>query len=285
MSVALTASEIETAFLAACAAELDALKPGNVHRFAAGHGMDVAHFERAAKAAAPFIADPKLSVGQRIRAATEASFSATGLNTNLGIVLLTAPLAKAAGETSVGMGLRRRLAIILSMLDVADAVDAFAAIGLVNPAGLGRVGAGDVRAPAEMTLIEAMNLAADRDRIAHAYVTAFEDIFDFALPRLADARMIAARPDLAVTTLHMALLAEFPDSHICRKYGVEAAAKVRDQAIALKPFWEPVAGANSQAALLAFDTDLKALGLNPGTTADFVVGTLFADLISRRKQP
>lgn len=285
MAAALTAPEIEAAFLAACAAELEALKPGNVHRFASGHGMDVTHFVRAAKAAAPFIADSKLSVGQRILRATEASFAATGLNTNLGIILLTAPLAKAAAETSVGIGLRRRLAVILSLLDVTDAADAFAAIRLANPAGLGQAEAGDVHASVDMTLIQAMNLAAERDRIANAYVTAFEDIFDFALPRLVQARAMASRPDLAVTTLHMMLLAEFSDTHICRKYGLEAAANVRDMARALKPFWEPVAGVKSEAALLAFDTDLKARGLNPGTTADFVVATLFADLISRRKQP
>ena len=81
-------NEIKAAFLAACRAELDALKPGNVHRHSAGHGMEVAHFERAAEAAAGPIADPTLSVGQRILRATEMSVAATGLNANLGIVLL-----------------------------------------------------------------------------------------------------------------------------------------------------------------------------------------------------
>ena len=95
--------QIKAAFLTACRAELDALKPGNVHRHASGHGMEVAHFERAAEAAAGPIADASLSVGQRILRATEASVAATGLNTNLGIVLLAAPLAKAASETTVEM--------------------------------------------------------------------------------------------------------------------------------------------------------------------------------------
>ena len=40
-------------FLAACRAELDALKPGNVHVHAGGHGMEVAQFEAAPPAAAP----------------------------------------------------------------------------------------------------------------------------------------------------------------------------------------------------------------------------------------
>ena len=73
------------------------------------------------------------------------SVAATGLNANLGIVLLAAPLAKAASETTIDVGLRRRLGQILSELDERDAEDAFAAIRLANPAGLGKVKEGDIR--------------------------------------------------------------------------------------------------------------------------------------------
>ncbi len=284
MSVALTSAEIEAAFLAACHAELDALKPGNVHRHAGGHGMEVAHFERAAAAAAPFIADSELTVGQRILRATEASFAATGLNTNLGIVLLAAPLAKAAAEIDAGMGLRRRLAVILSLLDIEDARNAFAAIRIANPAGLGTAAEGDVHQAAEVTLIQAMHLASARDRIANAYITAYADVFDFALPAYADAMAATGDPSLAVTTLHMALLAEFPDSHIARKFGPETAAAVQAEARALMPYWTTAAAAKSLTFLADFDTNLKTRGLNPGTTADFVVATLFAARISGKKQ-
>ena len=284
MSLALTSAEIEAAFLAACHAELDALKPGNVHRHAGGHGMTIAHFERAAAAAAPFIADSELKVGQRILRATEASFAATGLNTNLGIVLLAAPLAKAAAEIDAGMGLRRRLAVILSLLDIDDARNAFAAIRIANPAGLGAVREGDVHQAPEVTLIQAMHLASERDRIANAYITAYTDVFDFALPAYADALAATGDPTLAVTTLHMTLLAEFPDSHITRKFGTEMAAAVQEEAAALKPHWSPAAAAKSLNFLHEFDKNLKSRGLNPGTTADFVVASLFAARISGKKQ-
>lgn len=285
MTTPLAETDIKRAFLDACARELSALKPGNVHRFAAGHRMEVQHFERAAEAAAPHIASSGLSVGQRILKATQASVEATGVNVNLGIVLLCAPLAKAAGETGVGMGLRRRLADILAALDHNDARDAFAAIRLANPAGLGRVGEADVtQADPQLTLTMAMRLAAERDRIANAYVTAYEDIFDFALPKLMEAETWAASADLAVTTLHMTLLAEFSDSHIARKHGREAAEDVRNDARRQEALWRPVASEKSLPALLSFDDNLKTRGLNPGTTADLVVATLFAGLISRRKQ-
>jgi triphosphoribosyl-dephospho-CoA synthase len=284
MTASLAPNEISAAFLAACRAELDALKPGNVHRHSAGHGMDVAHFERAAEAAAGPIADPSLSVGKRILRATEASVAATGLNTNLGIVLLCAPIAKAAGETSFDIGLRRRLDMILAALDEEDAADTFAAIRIANPAGLGKAEKGDIRdEPGRMTLIAAMHLAAERDRIANAYVTTYSDIFDFALPVFQDARMVTNDFNLAVTTLHMSLLAEFLDTHIVRKYGEAIAAEVRQEARALKAQWSPVASAKSVPLLIEFDAKMKSKGLNPGTTADFVVATLFvAGLIGRK---
>lgn len=285
MSRALTQRDIETAFVDACNAELTALKPGNVHIFSPGHGMDIGYFKRAAAAAAPYIADPSLSVGKRILNATKASFEATGVNTNLGIVLLAAPLAKAAAETDLTTGLRRRLASILQNLDEDDADDTFAAIRLANPAGLGAVEKGDVSHDnPRMTLTEAMYLAKDRDRIANAYVTAYEDVFDFALPTYDSARREAETEPLAISTLHMALLAEFPDSHIARKYGFDVACQVRDEARRLSPAWTPVVHAKSLEQLADFDAHLKQRALNPGTTADFVVATLLAARLSGRKQ-
>ena len=285
MAAALGQPVIEAAFIAACEAELRALKPGNVHMFEAGHGMEVKHFQDAAKAAAPFITDPSLTVGQRILNATEASFAVTGLNTNLGIILLCAPLAKAAAEIDAGTGLRRRLAVVLSLLNVDDSANAFAAIRISNPAGLGHADEGDVHAAPTVTLIQAMHLASERDRIANAYVTAYADIFDFALPALQDARATAETPDLAVTTLHMMLMSEYSDSHIARKHGVAAALAVQQEARDLKSSWTPAASLRTLSKLAKFDRDLKGRGLNPGTTADFVVATLFTEGLSRRKQP
>ena len=207
---------------------------------------------------------PSLSVGQRILRATEASVAATGLNTNLGIVLLAAPLAKAASETTVEMGLRRRLG--------ANSVGTRRAgcrrrLRCNPPRQPRRVSATSTRVtyalnPKRMTLIAAMHLAAERDRIANAYVTTYSDVFDFALPALLDARAATADQILAVTTLHMALLAEFLDTHIVRKHG-EQTARAGGQARAhIASRWRPAATAKSLSQLVEFDTKLKERGLN-----------------------
>ncbi len=268
---------IAGAFVSACQGELTALKPGNVHIHAGGHDMEVRHFEKAAEAAAPAIAMAGASIGQRVRAGVEASFAAAGCNTNLGILLLCAPLAVAAGEdVSGGHVLPDRLSSVLSALGRGDAADVFAAIARANPGGLGSAEAGDVQAPADMSLLDAMRLAAGRDRIARAYVTDFEDVFAFALPLYRRALDAAQTRDLAVTTLHMSMLARFPDTHIARKYGPARAEEVQEEARELLPLVQPVATVNATNRLLEFDAALKARGLNPGTTADFVVATLFA---------
>ena len=47
-----TADALHAAFVAACETELRALKPGNVHVYADGHGMSVDDFRASAIAAA-----------------------------------------------------------------------------------------------------------------------------------------------------------------------------------------------------------------------------------------
>lgn len=277
MTFPLSPAQISDAFLFASKAELTALKPGNVHIHAGGHDMDVAQFERSAEAAAPHIARKGMRVGHRIRAAVEASFAAAGCNTNLGIIMLCTPLAYAAGEVLSGQSLSSRLARVLAGLDQSDAEQTFAAILHADPGGLGEVPEGDVRDGCDMALGDAMRLASYRDRIALAYVTDYADIFEFTLPMFRQAKKIAESSDLAVTTLHMGLLARYLDSHLVRKFGVAAAEDVRQQALNLLPSVSPVADKTNFPELLAFDAELKKKGLNPGTTADFVVATLFTE--------
>lgn len=274
----LSEAQVGELFLAACRAELRALKPGNVHVHAAGHGMDVAQFEVSAQAAAPWIAAPGEKVGTRILRAVEASFAAAGCNTNLGILLLCAPIA-AAAEMKLEASLRERVRAVLAALDADDAAAVYAAIRRARPGGLGDAPEQDVAMPPTVSLLEAMKLAADRDRIALNYTTGFADIFEFGLPELTRALSLTGDAPLALTTLHMAYLAQFPDSHIARKHGESVAEAIRREAIALTPLWQPATHNNTLSGLYDFDADLKLRNINPGTTADLVVATLFVAFV------
>ena len=282
MPALIKAASVAEAFIAACRAELSSLKPGNVHDFADGHRMDTAMFVASAEAAAPFIAKQDLSVGARIEAAVAASVAAAGCNTNLGIILLCAPLACAVQQ---GEGpLRVHIDHVLDHLTVADAQAVYRAINIAKPAGLGTALAHDVASVPKVTLLEAMTAAREHDRIANAYANDFADIFDFALPALTTARLSATSLDRAITTLHMCLLDQFPDTHIMRKFGADIAHEVQIEAHRLRPHFFPAVNDEGFARLLNFDADLKKRGLNPGTTADFVVSTLFADQLLTRNR-
>jgi triphosphoribosyl-dephospho-CoA synthase len=265
---------IAAAFVAACRDELDAPKPGNVHVFADGHRMAVADFMRSADAAATPLTEPGARVGQRILGAVAATRAAVGTNTNLGIILLCAPLATAA---EVATNLRTIVADVLENLDIADANLTFQAIALASPGGLGHAERHDVRAPATVTLRHAMAEAAERDRIAHQFSTGFEDIFDRGLNRLDAALRRWRDPKWATLAVYLGFLAAFPDSHIARKYGIVAAEDVRRGAAKFEHRLDAAEEPDALLGdLLAWDRELKASGLNPGTTADLTVATLFA---------
>jgi triphosphoribosyl-dephospho-CoA synthase len=270
---------VAQAFTAACRDELEAPKPGNVHVFAPGHRMTAAQFIKSAAAAVGPLCAPSARVGVRIRGAVEATLQAVGANTNLGIVLLCAPLA-AAVELE-GLELRDALGCVLDDLDVGDADHVFAAIVQAAPAGLGRAERHDVFAPAEVTLKQAMAEAGDRDRIARQYATAFADIFDLGMTRHAVAATRWSDPKWAALAVYLGFLSGFPDSHVIRKHGAGVASDVR---LAAKKFdallWSAQEPANLLGELLAWDAVLKAGGINPGTSADLTVATLF----SRRLQ-
>jgi triphosphoribosyl-dephospho-CoA synthase len=282
------AERIAHVYLDACLAELQALKPGNVHVHAgAGHGMTVADFEASARASAPAIAAPGVSVGERIHDAIARTRAVVWCNTNLGIVLLCAPLAAAAEACLARSGagapnlrideLRDELRAVLANLTIEDAERTFAAILFASPAGLGDSPEHDVRARAIVTLREAMVSAEARDRIAAQYATGYADVFELGVPRLQEA--LARWGDLhwAATAAYLAFLSAFPDSHVARKYGAGRAEAVRRTAepIALAFAASPTP-ASMREELLAYDARLKEDGVNPGTSADLTVSTLFA---------
>lgn len=269
----ISAAAIADAFRAACREEIEAPKPGNVHVFAGGHNMEAAHFLTSAEVSAGPLAAPGASVGARVLGAVTASFDAVGMNTNLGIVLLCAPLAVAAER---GGPLRSALAQVIANLDRDDADQVFRAIVLANPGGLGDAPRHDVHAPAVTSLLEAMREAAPRDRIAYQYASDFDDIFVTGFSALVEAEGAGLRAPLRAAAVYLAFLEKFPDTHIFRKFGAETAVAVQREGREVLASFHATRG-DCLAELLAFDARLKARGLNPGTSADLTVATLFAD--------
>ena len=270
---------IARAFLAACVAELEAPKPGNVHVLADGHRMTVADFRRSAEAAAPALCRRGAPLGRRILDAVAATRAAVGQNTNLGIVLLAAPLAIAAerAESAGPEALRHALRSVLQAADLADAATLFEAIRLAAPGGLGEAPRHDVRDAPTVPPLAAMAVAAGRDLIARQWTTGFAAVFGLGLRTLEVARGRWDEARWATLAVYLRFLAAFPDSHVRRRHGRAVAAalgrEARRMELRLRESPDPV---TLLPELLAWDAALKRRGLNPGTSADLTVATLFA---------
>ena len=273
-----TADSVAGAAQLACVLEVSAEKPGNVTPSHDFHDTSYEDMLRSAIAVGPELARAgERGVGETVLAVVEASRRAASANTNLGIALLLAPLAKAALQ---GGPLRARLGATLRALDVADARAAYAAIRLSDAGGLHERVEHDVRSEPAVGLREAMASAADRDSIASEYVTDYGLTFETGVPALITALDDGLAVREAIVELHLRLLDHVPDTLIVRKVGHAAAARVsagaRDVLAA--------GGVRTDAgrrALGSFDVSLREPGnaLNPGTTADLVTATLFVALV------
>jgi len=281
-------------FLRACELDVAVRKPGNVSRASAGHGMTAEVFIASARAACEPLFQAGASVGERIEAAVEASWAAAGCNTNLGIVLLCAPIARAVDlrpDATTPSGLREAIDGVLQALDLADAQGAFRAIARAHPGGLGAVPDQDVNAPPSVDLRRAMALAARRDSIARLYRDGYGPLFELVSgvldPGFAAGPAVAEGPPdagtvAAVQRLYLALLGSVADSHIVRIHGEAVAHTVMAAAQRWQRQVGRPGGLDADPDFIAWDASLKAQRINPGTSADMTVAALLiAGLVSR----
>ncbi|MBC6444880.1 MAG: triphosphoribosyl-dephospho-CoA synthase [Alphaproteobacteria bacterium GM202ARS2] len=265
---------VEHAFLWACHSELEALKVGNVHIYGEGHDMTVAQFITSAHVVAPLLGDATLSVGKRIRTSIEATHAAVGCNTNLGIVLLAAPIAAAAQlrQHSPQENLRPELQAVLTTLSQQDAIDAYAAIAMAYARYLGTSEKHDIQATPKVTLYQAMCHAQDRDLIAQQYATTFHDVYAQGVSLLKTNKHRPLRE--TITAMHLRFLSSSVDSHIVRQHGIDIAEGIRKQACHYGRVLAVEGYASVKKGLLAWDKELKARKINPGACADLVVASL-----------
>ncbi len=258
----------------ACILEATAPKPGNVHRGADFDDLTYPDLLISAVAIGPAMeAAVACRIGETVLAAVRATQAAVGTNSNLGTILLVAPLATVPRDQRLIDG----VGPLLNHLNAADARDVYEAIRLAKPGGMGTVTAADVAGPAPTDLLAAMRLAADRDMVARQYADCFTELFDDVMPAIADG--LESGWPLPATIVHaqMVLMSRFPDSLIGRKCGPDVARESADRAATVLAAGTPIDDNFWQAAG-DFDFWLRSDGhrRNPGTTADLLAAGLFA---------
>jgi triphosphoribosyl-dephospho-CoA synthase len=298
----------------ACVLEATARKPGNVHPESDPAAYD--DLLRSANAIAPVIAQAETQgLGATVLEAIRATRRVVDHNTNLGIVLLLAPMAAVPRDVPLEEGIDE----VLARTTRRDARDVYEAIRLAEPGGLGRVPRQDVSKRPTCTLVGAMRLAADRDLVAAQYCDGFSEVLDEGVLALQAAILAAqlraggdphssltapgkqqGRPalptppaqvaanasletfaggplDEGIIHFYLYLLSRYLDSLIFRKCGIRAAKQVARRASAVLAAGGPATDLGTQ-RLAEFDAWLRADGnrRNPGTTADLVAACLFA---------
>ncbi len=248
----------------ACVWEALAPKAGNVHPGADFDDATWLDFVTSAIACAPiFDRANELGVGETILQCVIATRDAVGMNTNLGIVLLIAPLCCAERATTHD-----------------DAIKTYEAIRIAKPGGLGGAAQADVAAapPRDMTLRDAMALAADRDAVARQYVNNFADVTGRLAPRMVELLEAGGAMDDVIVQTHLEQMAHEPDTLIARKCGSAMAVESQRQARDVL---------DESLDFAAFDAWLRDDGhrRNPGTSADLIAAGLFVLLRDERIDP
>jgi triphosphoribosyl-dephospho-CoA synthase len=286
--------------------EVSADKPGNVNLVVGFEGTRHEHFLASAVAATPYfelaaergiafsrgeIPVSNVGVGRIIKdCVADVNAWQRGGNTLVGTVILLAPIAVAAGITPTKgeyvfeiSKLRENLRLVAESTTPEDAVNVYEAIKVAKPSGLGKAPELDINdsnsvnriVKENISLYQVFKIASEYDRVCSEWVSNYPVTFDFAYPRLME--QIKETGDLNVAIVHtfLKVLAEYSDTFIARKVGIE---KAREVSLMAKKVLElgGLETSKGKESLREFDLKLRRSSnlLNPGTTADIIAAAL-----------
>ena len=278
--------EIALAAQTACVLEADAPKPGNVNRYYDFDDATLEDFHLSALAIGqPFAYIRDQGVGKTLLESVRAVRRSVSTNTNLGILLLLAPLGLAWSRIRDGQKVipvqelpvlwKREICWVLDNLSVQDTAYVYQAIREASPGGMGDVEEYDVHGQAPpVTLLEAMRPAAERDMIARQYVDGFSLVLGQGYEMFASVRKKGLSMPQAINETFIYLLSLHADTLISRKIGIERSMEVQ---------WLAQMVIEGQISVKDFDHVLRSEkhALNPGTTADLITAVIFVYLLER----
>lgn len=278
-------NSIEDVVIASFLGEIEAFKPGNVSVYADGHDMTVRDFQLSAEVSTPLLCEANSSLGQRVLKSVRATKEAVGCNTNLGMLLLFAPIIMAAESTGRDIkALRLGLENTLNSLTQNDANQVFEAISLASPGGLGRVDSQDVNEHPDCSLKTAMLLASERDSVALQYSNNFEQIFNIGFVDIKNFEKRWNSVKWSTVSCYLNFMCSIRDSHIGRKYGAEIAEKIKiDSGLIAGKFNSANEPEEGIRLLQQFDKKLKLNNYNPGTSADLTAASLLVYNLTKIK--
>ena len=270
-------------------------KPGNVHRTRNFDDMAFEDFIRSgvvigntveeAALQAKSIDDLKdAELGRFISEAVSETDKWIANNTNLGIVMMSVPIAAAAAISDSFEEIRANVEALMDATTVEDACNLYDAIGLAAAGGMGDQDEYDVTNESakdelranNQTMYDVLKISAPWDRLASELTSGMPVVFEIGCPAFRKFKEEYGNDvdciNKATVLLFLTLLSKVPDTLISRKYGDEVAEEVSKKAEAV------LKAKNSEdfdKILADFDDELYQSKYNPGTTADLTEASIF----------
>ena len=287
----MTAEEIAKMAQIASALEVSGYpKPGNVHRTRDFPDMEFEDFVISGIVIGDTIREACMNVdidnpqlGRYILQAVSETDRWIKNNTNMGIVMMTTPIAVAAAIIDSFEDIRQNVKLLMGNTSVDDACDLYDAINIADAGGMGDQDEYDVasdNAKAELrennqTMYDVLKISAPWDMLAREMTSDMPAVFEIGYPIYHELKESKSKNEACVLTF-LTILSQVPDTLISRKYGSDEALKIsmmtRDL-LNLKnesDFWDKVK---------EFDEFLFKNKYNPGTTADLTAASIFVSYL------
>jgi len=241
-------------------------KPGNIDRCHDYPDTRLEHFLASAIFVRPVLEEAEHTrggTGRLIRQAVERSSGHSGGNTHFGAFILLIPLIQGGDIPGASRAVEQT--------DTNDAVEFYRAFGLTRVRILARdeldvndPGVLDQLKQRAMTLLDVMRHSAGNDMVAREWVNGFA-----RTRRGADLLKLYGCGRSSIVKTFLALLAEEPDTLVIKKHGIDVAQKTMEQAR------DVLAGTKN---LEDFDRSCIAGSINPGSTADLIIASIYIAL-------
>ena len=269
-----------------CDIEMKSLKPGNVHKYFKSYDMSTKDFIKSSLIISKLLTRKNFNLGEKILYSAKEIKRKVKKNTNLGIILMLAPIVEVVEKEGIlnKKQLIKKIESLIKKQNINNSINIYKAISLVAPGGLGSSKKYDVNKLPKKKLYEVMKFAKNKDLISKQYHNGYKDILNIGIPAYKEFYQKWGKIEWALTGVYLNFLRKFNDSHIIRKKGLKTAKKVKKDA---KIYYNILKESNKltkiKKKLLFFDKKLKSKDINPGTTADLSIATLFFELVTKKQ--
>lgn len=227
----------------------------------------------------------KIELGELIKEAVLETNKWIANNTNLGIIMLLTPLSAAAGMSDNFLELRNNIDNIMRATTPMDAINLYDSINIANAGGMGErdeldVGSEEAKEDLienNINMFQVLDISSEWDRLSFELTNRMPVTFELGFPIFKDTKMNFGMNKATIQTF-LTILSEVPDTLISRKYGVDVAMEVSNNARNILDNGG-ILKDDGYTLLEDFDQTLISKNLNPGTTADLTASSIMVAFI------